>query len=54
MKKFILEWIASIKEQERLKKLKLKKDTEQAISDVLKHIEQKKSGKITKSDDYIF
>lgn len=26
MKKFILEWIASVKEQERIKKQKLKKD----------------------------
>lgn len=49
MKKFILEWIASVKEQERIKKQKLKKDTEQVISDVLKHIKGK-----TKSDDYIF
>jgi hypothetical protein len=53
MKKFILEWIASVKEQERIKKQKLKKDTEQVISDVLKHIEQRRKGK-TKSDDYIF
>ena len=54
MKKFILEWIASVKEQERIKKQKLKKDTEQVISDVLKHMELRAKGKTTKSDDYIF
>ena len=53
MKKFIIDWISSIQEKKRLEKLQNKKDTEQAISDVLKYIELKK-GKITKSDDYIF
>lgn len=54
MKKFIIDWIISVKEKNRLEKLKNQKDIEQAILDVLKYMELKKKGKITKSDDYIF
>lgn len=41
MRKFILEWISSIKEQERIKKIENKKLTEQAISDVFKYLKKR-------------